>query len=211
VSAREFNALITPRVDRLISLGREIIVAVAGQRGTGPQAGFAFDAADIKVVCDTVSLRDDAPGWDGTWSTVLRHLGNRAASIPAALRPFYSRLTPDLLEALEQEELAMDEVLLMERFGRAFNAPNLKLLEEPLIRWLTNVHRLSILRSSSLAPELPLPEQSALETEMVKVPMDDFIRQYEECQRRLKADPVSPRRVLVNVATLVGPGRLAAR
>lgn len=182
----QFDALIAPRVDRLIGLGMEMVTMVDSQCGRPLRAEFAVDLADVKAVCDTVSLNDEAPGWNGSWGIVLQHLGSRAESVRATLRPFYGRLTPELLEALEQEDLAMDEILRMERFGRAFDAPNMARLEGGLSRWLTSIHMLVTLRSSSLAPELPVPEQSAVNTDVVKVPMDSFIRQHEEFKKSLE-------------------------
>lgn len=185
---QRFNLLIAPRVDRLIGIGMELAEAIAKQAGKTPSAHFALDVEALKHVCGAVSLDDDVQGWDGAWSSILRHWGTLSASARDALRPFYTRLTPDVLEALREEELAMDEILRMERFARAFDAPDMSRLEGPLFRWLTSIHMLVAERNESLARELPLPEHSALDAARIKVPIDDFIRQREEFKRSLEPE-----------------------
>lgn len=189
---KQFDALIAPRVDRLINLGMQTVLAMDKQLGKRPQVGFDFDGGNLRVFCETVNLRDTAAGWRGTWSTVLRHLGDRASHARAALRPFFPRLSPELLEALEQEELAMDAVLLMERIARAYDEPNMSRLEKPMFKWLTSIHMLSTLRSTSLAPERALPQLSAVYAATVMVPLDDFVRQREEFNKSLEPEQGPP-------------------
>ena len=183
-----FNALIAPRVDRLIGIGMELAEAVAKQAGKSPSVQFALDAGALKEACGAVSVHDEVPGWDGAWGSTLRHWGSLSASARDALRPFYTRLTPEVLEALREEELAMDEILRMERFARAFDAPDMSRLEGPLFKWLTSIHMLVEERKKSLARELPLPEHSTLDSARTKVPLDDFIRQHEDFKRSLEPD-----------------------
>lgn len=183
-----FNALIAPRVDRLIEIGMELTEAVAKQAGETPLAHFAFDAETLQKVCGSVSVDDEVPGWKGTWGSLLRHWGSLSTSARDDLRPFYMRMTPELLEALREEELAMDAVRRMERFARAFDAPDMSRLEGPLFDWLTSIDMLSEERKKSLAPELPLPEHSGLDAAGIKIPMDDFIRQREEFRSSLEPE-----------------------
>lgn len=181
-----FHALIAPRVDRLIEIGIEVAAAVAKQAGKTPSAHFAFDSGALREVCGAVSVDDEVPGWDGTWGSLLRHWGSLAASARDALRPFYTKLTPELLEALREEELAMDAVLRTERLARAFKAPDMSRLDAPLFDWLTSVDMLVSERKESIAPQMPLPEHSALDAATIKVPMDDFIRQHKDFKNSLK-------------------------
>jgi hypothetical protein len=181
-----FNALIAPRVDRLIKIGMELAEAVAKQSGKTPSKQFSLDAEALKETCRAARLNDKVPGWDGAWGSIFRHWGGLSSSASDALRPFYMRLTPELLEALKEEELAMDEILRMERFARAFDAPDMSRLEGALFKWLTSIDMLVEERNSTLARELPLPEYSAIDAAMIKVPMDDFIRQHEDFKRSLE-------------------------
>ena len=71
----------------------------------------------------------------------------------------------------------MGEILQMEGSTSALDASTMTRLETPIFRWLTSIDMLCTLRSASLAPELPLPRQSAIDIAMVRVPMDDFVRQ----------------------------------
>jgi hypothetical protein len=147
---------------------------------------FSVDREAIGTVCKSVSLRDETPGWMGDWGTVLRHLGARAEGCRADMRPFYARLTAELLTAFEQEELAMDEILRLERFSRAFDAPDLSRLEDALFRWLTSVHMLYSLRSGAIAPDIETPQPSPLDSGKVHIPMADLIRQHEELKKLLE-------------------------
>lgn len=185
---KRFNDLIAPRVDRLIRLGMETVLIFDRQHGKRPQSSYSFDPETLQWVCENVALRDPAPGWEGSLGTVLRHLGNRAQIARATLIPFYSRLTPELLDALEQEELAMEQILQMERFTSATHASNMTQLETPLFRWFTSINMLCALRAASLAPELPLPKQSAIDIAMVRVPMDEFVRQQERTRESFEPE-----------------------
>lgn len=180
-----FNELIAPRLDRLIGIGMEMAEAVAKQAGTPPLAHFAVDASSLKKTCGETSLHDGVPGWQGEWGSILRHWGSLSASARDALRPFYTRLTPEVLEALWEEELAMAEILRMERFARAFDAPDMSRLESPLFKWLTSIDMLVEERKTSIARDLPTPKRSALDAGTM-VPMDDFIGQHEQFKRSLE-------------------------
>lgn len=183
-----FNALIAPRVDRLVVVGVELSTAIAKQAGKSPSVQFVLDVEALKDVCGTAGVQDEVSGWDGSWGSILRHWGSLAERSREALRPFYTRLIPEVLEALREEELAMEEILRMERFARTFDAPDMSRLEGPLFKWLTSIEMLVDERRKSLAPELPLPEQSALDTATIKVPLDDFIRQHEDFKKSLEPE-----------------------
>lgn len=183
---KRLEAVVAPRLDHLIDLGTELADAVANQAGTRPGPLVVGDA--ITTVCAGTGLSAEAPGWATNWGGLLRHLSGRAAEVRASLRPFYPRLPPELLEALEEEDQAMESIARMERFGRTFNATDMKRLESPIFRWLTSVEMVRELRSSTIAPDRPLPARSALEAGMVHVPMDDFIKQREELERSLGLD-----------------------
>lgn len=184
---RQFNDVIASRLDHLIHLGMQLSDAVLLE--AGQQAGpFTVDGAALTKICNRVSLSSDAPGWASDWGGLLRHLAGRAERVRGNLRPFYSRLPSELLEALEQEEQAMDEIERMERFGRAFSASNMQRLDAPIFRWLTSIDMMRTVRAQQVAPERPLPESSPLDSEMVHVPMDDFIKQREEMNEWLKED-----------------------
>ncbi len=183
-----FQALVAPRLDRLIVLGMDLSDAIHAQAKAPVDDEFSVDGALVKSVCETVSLKEDVPNWLGDWGTVLRHLGGLAEKYRASLRPFYARLPADVLEVLEQEELAMDEILRMERFSRAFEAPNLKRLEVSMFRWLSSLHMLYGIRSGAFAPEVAVPTRSPLDQGRVKVPLDDVIRQHENMKKFLQSD-----------------------
>ncbi len=171
-----------PRIDRLISLGLEMRDAIREDTGGSRQDCFDFDAADVSKLCGTRSLRDDAPGWSGDWGRVLRHWGKLAEKYRANLRPFYGRFSNELLEALEEEEKKMDEILRIERFVSAADLPDMRKLDDSMFRWLTSLHMLYELRKESIAPDRELP-RSAVEPGVVKVPMDDMVSQLEALKR----------------------------
>jgi hypothetical protein len=183
---RQFNELMAPRLDHLIYLGMQLADAVAQQVGRVP--GPLVDGTSINRVCAGVALTTDAPGWATDWGGVLRHLASRAEHVRANLRPFYPRLPPELLLALEEEDQAMDEIVRMEKFGRAFDAPDMKRLEAPLLRWLTSIDMVRDIRARRIAPKRPLPERSVLDAGMLHIPMDDAIKQHEDLKRSTKAD-----------------------
>lgn len=128
------------------------------------------------------------PNWLGTWGLVLRHLGALAEKYRSSLRPFFGKLPAEVLEALDQEELALDEILRMERFSRAFAAQDMSRPEGPIFRWLSSLHMLHSIRSSAFATNVDVPKHSALAQGRVKVPMDDLIRQHENLKEFLKND-----------------------
>jgi hypothetical protein len=183
---QQFDELLAPRLDHLIVLGMQLADVVAQQLGREP--GPLVDGTSINKVCTGVSLKADAPGWASNWGGVLRHIAGRAEHIRANLRPFYPRLPPELLQALEEEEQAMDEIARMERLGRAFNSPDMKRLEGPLFRWLTSIEMVRDVRARLVAANRPLPKRSVLDAGMLHVPVDDFIRQREDLARLFKTD-----------------------
>lgn len=115
---KRFQELVAPRLDRLIVLGMHLNDAIYAKAKAPVERDFSVDAALIESVCQSTALSDDMPNWLGDWGTVLRHLGGLADKLRASLRPFYAKLPADVLEALDQEELAMDELMRMERFSR---------------------------------------------------------------------------------------------
>jgi hypothetical protein len=185
---RRFQELVAPRLDRLIVLGMDLNDAIYAKAKAPIEGDFSVDAALIKSVCRSTALSDDMPNWLGEWGIVLRHLGGLADKFRASLRPFYAKLPADVLEALDQEELAMDELMRMERFCRVTEAPDMSRLEGSVFRWLSSLHMLHSIRTSAVAPSVAAPKRSQLSHGSVKVPLDDFIRQHEGLKEFLKRD-----------------------
>jgi hypothetical protein len=185
---KRFQDLVAPRIDRLIVLGMDLSDAIYAKAKAPVEGNFSVDAALVKSVCQTTALSDDMPNWLGDWGTVLRHLGGLADKFRASLRPFYAKLPADVLEALDQEELAMDELMRMERFSRVTEAPDMSRLESSVFRWLSSLHMLHSIRTSAFAPNVAAPKRSPLNQGSIKVPMDDFIRQHEDFKEFLKRD-----------------------
>ena len=77
----------------------------------------------------------------------------------------------------------MDQVLRMERFGRAAGIQTMSRLEDPLSRWLTSIDIVREFRLRRIAPARPLPKLSALEEGQVHVPIDEVVRQFEEMKQ----------------------------
>lgn len=184
----EFEKLIAPRVDRLIALGMELNDAVRLEAEVPSPGDFDLDAAVVSKVCTEVYLESEVPGWDGTWERVLRHLDQNAQRVRSNLRPFYSQLTPVLLEALEEEESSMETIRREISLIKTFRSDDLKRLDSPVFKWLTSISMLRTIRSTSLAPNVPMPKRSALNSGRILVPFDDFISQYDEFMKSVHDD-----------------------
>jgi hypothetical protein len=182
----QVNELIAPRLDQLIRLGMQLADVVAHEASSRPDS--LVDGPSLNKVCASVSLSSDAPGWATDWGGLLRHLSGRAERVRASLRPFYPRFPPELLQALEEEDQAMEEIVRLERFVRTFGATDIKRLESPIFRWLRSIEMVRSIRSKQIAPRRPLPERSVLDAGKVHVPMDDFIKQREDLERSFRAD-----------------------
>ena len=185
---KRFEELVAPRIDRLIALGLELSDAIHLQAEEPVRQPFSVDEGIVRSVCQSTNLGADMPNWLGTWEIVLRHLGTLAEKYRASLRPFFGKLPADILEALDQEELAMDEILRMARFNRAFEHESMSDLEESIFRWLTSLHMLHSIRSRAFATSVDVPRHSAIDRSGVKVPMADFILQHEDRKKFLAGD-----------------------
>lgn len=185
---RHLEQPVARRVNRLIDVGMRLEEAITRQLGKTPKPKFTFDSADLQAVCESTPLTGEVPGWFGDWGTLLDSIAAAAERNRGALRPFYPRLSPDLITALEEEDLAMEALARTIEFLRiqmhhppAGGAPSsMKRLTDPLSKWLTSIDMLVTVRASSLARELPLPERTAASSAgSFRIPMEQYPRWQE--------------------------------
>lgn len=172
----QFQRLVAPRLDPLIGLGLELDAALRQAADARRPSDLQVDAELLGRVCARVRLKEDAPGWMATWETVLRQHGVQAERYRAGLRPFFGQLPPEMLVALHQEELAMDQLLRVLRIAVELEDTDMARLEELMFRWLTSLHMLQEVRLTTFAVDVPLPVRPP-DDGRVNIPVEQFLAQ----------------------------------
>ncbi len=95
-----FERIVAPRVDALAANGQDLGRAIRSQEES--QAALLPAISGVSKALAATSPDQEAPGWAITWLELIRHLVSGAAASRHALRPFYPRMSEELLALLER-------------------------------------------------------------------------------------------------------------
>lgn len=160
---RRLAAILAPRIDALLITGYDLsnAVGLASARGTGRLPLEEGEVAGVFSTRDGIG--EHVPGWATDWFGLFRHIARRNGAAQAALKPFYPRMSEELLELLEEEQRQMDIIVRLERLGSTSQFGYLGNFTAAVEAWLDAIQALREHRLNSLASirRPPSPEAYA--------------------------------------------------
>jgi hypothetical protein len=169
---RSLEAIVAPRVDGVTTMCMQLVNEV-GRIGPAGGARFPLPPAEVESSLHMINPMDATPNWDLNWLELVRHLLNQSNVARAAVRPFYPRLSEELLILLEAEEEAARIIDANHRFLQRSLDDNLDRLTKPMIRWMECTEGLRQHRRSILTPSLPIPIPEP-DSKMITIPIENF-------------------------------------
>ncbi len=179
---RRFEEIVARRVDRLIELGFQLSTAIALAGGSRGDA-FPVVPEAIRAHCRSIAPTGEVPGWlHADWLGLVRHLGELSGRERASLKPFYPRMSEDLIALLEREEGAMLTLETVERLLRATEPSDMRQFEKGFVQWLHAIHELLNHRKHRLAPHVAVPE-AHVDSNRIPVILDRHIEVLADLRR----------------------------